>query len=99
MKEFLGKTILQQEREFRQILEEMHALKLENSGQAALLEQANAQVKKLTGQMSKIALLCDFIWDRREQMKVGTPAFVLFKTTMIEIFAVLELDSEEDANV
>jgi hypothetical protein len=51
-------------------------------------------VQKLTAQMSKIASLCDFIWERREQMKVGTPAFVLFKATMMEIYAVLELEEE-----
>ena len=72
------------------IFEELHELRMQNSGQAALLEQANDQVQKLTEQMSKIASLCDFIWERREQMKVGTPAFVLFKATMMEIYAVLE---------
>jgi hypothetical protein len=78
------------------ILEELHDLKMQNSGQAALLEQANDQVQKLTAQISKIATLCDFIWERREQMKVGTPAFVLFKATMMEIYAVLELEDEEN---
>jgi len=73
---------------------EIDRLKMQNSGQAVLLEQANDRVQKLTAQMSKIASLCDFIWERREQMKVGTPAFVLFKATMMEIYAVLELEEE-----
>jgi len=72
----------------------LHDLRMQNSGQAALLEQANDRVQKLTAQMSKIASLCDFIWEKREHMKVGTFAFVLFKATMMEIYAVLELEEE-----